>query len=310
MNICMLDALPNAKSVQRHMRWVVDAWWRAGGAVHKNVSIPGLLRRVAGHAAAFSTGIKLGRLLVLSGRRMETAAWPWCYFYEIVPVLWDVWPECIAPLVKFVRRNRVKLMFVTASCQVEKLRTLLPDVQVEWMPEGIDVESYPNGGSLKDRQFDIIEYGRRKVNVHDDLLAHKFKRTFNHLYSKERIMFPKFEDMTAAIRSAKISICYPQCDTNPAYAGDVETLTQRYWEAMSSGTLVAGRAPQELVDLCGYNPVITLGDHPAEQLEAVLDDIDQGKYQDLADRNRLYVEKHADWSVRIAQIKKALSEGR
>ena len=30
-------------------------------------------------------------------------------------------------------------------------------------------------------------------------------------------------------------VCFPQCDTNPMKAGNLETLTQRYWEAMLSG---------------------------------------------------------------------------
>lgn len=304
----MLDVLPVKGSVQRHMRWVVDAWKKNGGSVHRNLRVPQFLRKVMGQVACRNLGARWNRLLVLSGGKMDTAAWPFCCFNEIVPVLWDVWPYCVDSLVRFVKRNRVKLLFVTASRQVERLRGLLPDVRVEWLPEAIDVASYPDGDSLAGRKYDVIEYGRRKKSVHDDLLAHKFARLFNHLYSKERIMFPKFEDMTTAIRSSKISICYPQCDTAPERAGDVETLTQRYWEAMASGTLVAGRAPQELIDLCGYNPVITLGERPAEQIEQVLNEIDQGKWQDLADRNRAFVEQHADWSVRIKEMKRALEE--
>ena len=110
--------------------------------------------------------------------------------------------------------------------------------------------------------------------------------------------------MAAGIRDAKMAICYPQCDTDPQRCGDVETMTQRYWECMLSGTLMIGRAPQELIDLCGYNPVITLGEHPAQQIEKILNHIEA--YQTLVDRNRLFAEQNADWSKRIPLVLDAL----
>ena len=44
----------------------------------------------------------------------------------------------------------------------------------------------------------------------------------------------------------------------PELAGDIETLTQRYWECMLSRIVMLGHAPQELIDLIGYNPVIEI----------------------------------------------------
>lgn len=302
----ILSAEYEGGAFQPYMTLFAKTWQNCGGKALPDIKFPHRLRQVFGRIACFPLCTPRKRLLILSGRRMETASWPWCYLYEIVPVMWDVWPVCVKPLVKFVRRNRVRLMFVTSSQQVGLLRTLLPDVRVEWMPEAVDVASYPLGPKLVERTIDVIEYGRRMGNVHDALTTRQFNRNVNLQYSKGQ--WPTFELLAEAIRNAKISICYPQCDTRPEYAGNVETLTQRYWEAMASGTLVAGRAPQELIDLCGYNPVITLGKHPAEQIEQVLNEIDQGKWQDLADRNRSFVEQHADWSVRIKEMKRALEE--
>ena len=48
--------------------------------------------------------------------------------------------------------------------------------------------------------------------------------------------------------------------TQPEVAGDIETLTQRYWECMFSRMVMVGHAPQELIDFIGYNPVIELSD--------------------------------------------------
>ena len=85
---------------------------------------------------------------------------------------------------------------------------------------------------------------------------------------------------------AKVTIALPRSMTQPEIAGDIETLTQRYWECMFSRMVMVGHAPQELVDFIGYNPVVELRDDiSAEDLIAdVLEHIDD--YQPLVDRNR------------------------
>lgn len=295
------------KSLTPYMAWFSSAWEIAGGDCKLDVGLPRKVRALFGRIGlTFTTAIKCGRLLVCGGHRVESVAWPWCYFYEIVPVMWDVWPECFEPLVKFIKKNRVKLVFCTSSQQVKHLEERVTGLKAVWLPEGIDVASYPMGERLAERPTDILEYGRRMATVHDDLVAYSWGCPVKHAYSDgPGLLFPDFDSMTAGIRNAKITICYPQCDTKPWRAGTVETLTQRYWEGMLSGTLIAGRAPQELIDLCGYNPVITLGDNPARQIEDILNHI--GEYQELADRNRKYAEENADWSRRIPIVMEALN---
>lgn len=100
-------------------------------------------------------------------------------------------------------------------------------------------------------------------------------------------------------------ICFTQCDTNPNKAGNLETLTQRYWEAMLSGCLIIGRAPQELIDLIGYNPVIDVDwDTPEEQLSLILKNIDT--YQELVDKNVIVAKKYGSWDCRMPLLKKYL----
>ena len=102
-------------------------------------------------------------------------------------------------------------------------------------------------------------------------------------------------------------ICFPQCDTNPQKAGNLETLTQRYWEAMLSGCLIVGRAPQELIDLIGYNPVIDVEwDNPEIQVEGILNNIEN--YQNLVDKNIESAQKYATWDSRIPLIKEYLAK--
>ena len=85
-------------------------------------------------------------------------------------------------------------------------------------------------------------------------------------------------------------------------AGDVETLTQRYWECMLSGTLIVGHAPKELVDLLGYNPVIELetDEDIGSRLSQILDNI--SSYQELADKNLAAARENASWDTRMTRL--------
>ena len=88
----------------------------------------------------------------------------------------------------------------------------------------------------------------------------------------------------------------------PEMAGDVETLTQRYWECMLSGTLIVGHAPKELVDLLGYNPVIELetDEDIGSRLSQILDNI--SSYQELADKNLAVARENASWDTRMTRL--------
>ncbi len=91
-------------------------------------------------------------------------------------------------------------------------------------------------------------------------------------------------------------------------AGDVETLTQRYWECMLSGTLIVGHAPKELVDLLGYNPVIELetDEDIGNRFSQILDNI--SSYQELADKNLAAARENASWDTRMTRILQQLRQ--
>ena len=108
-------------------------------------------------------------------------------------------------------------------------------------------------------------------------------------------------DLVNGLADSKITICYPRCDTQPQKAGDIETLTQRYWEAMLSRIVIVGRAPKELIDLIGYNPVIEIGKE--NQTERIIDIINHiNNYQSLVDRNNDTAKKMGSWDIRVKQI--------
>lgn len=96
--------------------------------------------------------------------------------------------------------------------------------------------------------------------------------------------------------------------TQPEMAGDIETLTQRYWECMFSRMVMVGHAPQELVDFIGYNPVIELReDIFAEALiREVMEHVND--YQELVDKNRETAERLGSWDVRMECLMEELRE--
>lgn len=289
-----------------YQQWFAEAWERAGGCiVERAIKLPHFVHVVCGRFWPGFSLTRKRRLIVPASGRIESASWPALLTHEIVPMLWDVWPQNVSPLVRFARRNKVKIIFCTSSQTVAKLQRLLPAVRIEWVPEGIKVDAYPCGDVLSARRVDILSYGRQMEETMQSLRLLAETNNLTVLFRKGREhLFANFEELTEGLRESKISICYPQSMSHPAHAHGLETLTQRYWEAMLSGTLIAGHAPKELIEVCGYNPVIELGGDPSEVISGVLQDI--GKYQELANRNRKCAEEKSGWDKRMPRIMEVL----
>ncbi len=305
MSDCSL-VMPKEGSFHKFQYWFAKAWKDSGANTVDDVQIPHKIRAFMGRLLGGTLGSPRRRVMILGCHRIESMAWPWCWNHEIVPMMWDLWDENFKFFVRFLKRAKVRLCFVTASDNVRRIKKVCPDVNVVWVPEGINSSSYPVGGPLVGRSIDILNYGRQVKWLNDAISAYDFHRPINHMYEKGTgFLFKDFDSLVAGIRDSKTAICYPQCDTNPKRCGGVETLTQRYWECMLSGTLMIGRAPKELIEICGYDPVISLGDDPGRRIDDVLSNIEG--YQELADRNRKCAEQNADWSNRIHILTEALN---
>jgi len=287
---------------ERYQSWLAKAWQDAGGEIVPRMPMNRWIRIVLGRFPFPLFWRRAKVLLVCTGRRADASIFPYFFSRQIVPIMWDLWPEFYAPFARCIRMRKIRLCFCTSSQGVERMRQLCPRTKFVWMPEGLDVASYPAGGALNERVVDLFSFGRI-AKIYDARLR-------NYEYHRSLVINgdggKSFDELTHNLRAAKITICYPQCDTAPEKAGDVETLTQRYWECMASGTLVAGRAPKELIDVCGYNPVIELGENICEQLDEILAHIED--WQELADKNRRTVESVGDWKFRIPILQKGIEE--
>lgn len=236
------------------------------------------------------------------------------YFnYNIIPFLWDVWPGNRERLYNDIRRLNVKLAFVT-SRQNKDLIEKETGIDCYYIPEGIDIDDYSQGETLVNRGCDVYELGRQHPLYHQTIVSLIKKGIIVKYYGNEydekgrmlKLAFATADDLLQNINKIKIVVCFPQCDTHPQRVGDIETLTQRYWECMLSGNLMVGRAPQELIDMIGYDPVVNVDwSAPEEQLSLILKNI--AKYQELVDRNVHTAQKYASWDNRIEQILEVLS---
>ena len=76
---------------------------------------------------------------------------------------------------------------------------------------------------------------------------------------------------------------------------------------MLSRTLILGRAPKELIDFAGYNPVINVDwNAPELQIEYILQHIRE--YQNLVDKNYHFALQHASWNNRVGTMLALLHE--
>lgn len=306
--LLLLEPVRKKGNHQFFMDWFAHAWQEAGGSVKRRRAMPWPVLLAAARlklsARVPFLSSRREALLVPGAGYPDSFAWPYAYTHEIVPMLWDVWPRYWPRLISSLKRHHVRTFLCTSSRVCEHVRQELPRVHAVHVPEGIDPAGYLPGKDLRERPVDLLELGRRMPFFHRAALrACREHPERTHLYpaAEGPLLFPDFRSLCEGLASAKITVSYPRCDTHPEMAGEVETLTQRYWECMLSRTLPAGRAPQELIDLLGYNPVMEVDERNAhEQITRLLTDIDS--FQDLVDKNYRAALRHASWSTRLSAL--------
>lgn len=291
------------ESVQFFMKWFAEACAQYGFPVFRRWHIPRLVRSVGFRLKcrfSLSHDEKVA-LLFPESFYSDYDIFPYGFFYEIIPVLWDVWPEYWPSLVKSLKRNRIKTLFVTSSQVAQFVKSNFPEINCFHLLEGINTDVYMKGEALSSekRNIDILEFGRNMHPLHEILLSMNMK---NFVYQKDnKVIFPDTKSFREALSRSKVSICLPQCDTNPQRAKGVETLTQRYWECMLSRTLIWGRSPKELIEFMGYDPVIPINwSDPKRQMSDILAHI--ADYQSLVDRNYSFALNNASWTSRMPYI--------
>lgn len=276
-----------------------DAWVTVGGKTAESHYPPKFLHGLAYNFALPSWERKLSeaRLRFVEPVSLSFDTFPDYIRYEIIPMVWDCWPMYFEKMVNWLRKYRVRTAIFTSSQTAERMRELFPNMNILSITEGIDVMPYHQGEVLVGRSIDLLEYGSMERNFFHDLVV-----GINHVNrGNANGCMDTFGQLTNTISNSKVTIALPRCDTAPEMTGNIETLTQRFWECMLSRTVLLGRAPKELVDLIGYNPVIDLDkNNPDHQVREIVGHISD--YQKLVDKNREIALKMAPWEVRMKKV--------
>jgi hypothetical protein len=243
------------------------------------------------------------------------AAYPHYLNYQIIPMLWDTWPKEQERLFKDLRILKCPLALVTARQMAERIKQEL-NIKTLWVPEGINTQGFITGDDLYLRPIDVYELGRQHLTYHRAIENAIYQgsiktwkgNTYNADGTLKLLACKGTEELKKTLSSSKVVICFPKSDTDKADAsGGIETLTQRYWEVMLSRSVIIGRAPKELIDLIGYNPVIDVDwDAPEKQIAIIISHI--SNYQSLVDKNYATACKIASWDNRMEMIKSFIKE--
>lgn len=254
---------------------------------------------------------KEARLRFVSGYSIRFDSFPDYAMYEIVPVIWDCWPGNVEAVKEFFVKHDVRTAIFTSSQTADVFREAFPKMNILTITEGVNTELYSKGKELKDRGIDVLEVGRAWVNFFKTPLP---KEVTHVKTGNTARAFNTDEEFREALADAKVTINVPRCDVDEKASG-IETLTQRYWECMLSRVVMVGRAPKELIDLIGYNPVVEFeGLNDVEEISEidasatvmkVLGNIEN--YQTLVDRNYETAREMAPWTIRVKRIADFLS---
>jgi len=212
--------------------------------------------------------------------------------------LFDAWPDKHAAIREFVTAWGVQYAFLSSSQAAERLAGLSDRCTFIWVPEGVDPSRYSQRSYIE-KDIDVLQLGR-KYDSHHGVIApalEKAGRSYFYEKRKGEIVFPSRREFVEGLARARISICVPSSITHPERAGDIETMTLRYLQSMVSKCLVLGKAPAEMIELFGYDPVIAIDEtDPAGQILELLERYEE--YIPLIEKNFEVVERNHTWERR------------
>lgn len=228
-------------------------------------------------------------------------------FGPTIPYCWDVWGPELDAWTRRLSEPRVVAAITSSSIACEQLRTRLPKMPIEYVPEAVDTTRFPVPPPLRSRSIDVLELGRRNTRWHVSVESMLRETAAVHMYERStgEIIFPTDADLDAGLLDSRISICFTRRDTHPEVSGSVDALTQRYLESIAAGCILLGRAPEDLIGLFGYDPVIPVDwTDPQGQLCEILASLED--HQSAVVANRLRLLDVASWRVRGPQLVQVL----
>lgn len=213
--------------------------------------------------------------------------------------LYDAWPEKHSYIDEIIRSLNLKFIYFSSKRVAEIYADKFKDKEIKWIPEAIKLDDYCFE-DYKNKNIDIIQIGRKYDLYHDVIVDTLEKSNIIYLYERNKgeIIFPKRDDFITALAKTKISICVPSSVTHKERAGDISSVTLRYWQSMASKCLILGIMPEEMKYLFDYKPIIDINmDDPVGQINSILNNFEL--YIPLIEKNYLHVNEHHTWTERL-----------
>lgn len=236
-----------------------------------------------------------------------------CLPYFMLPVrksiyMFDAWPVAHEIIPQFVSHFGVEHIFLSSSQATDKLKNTAGRSKFHWIPEGINPKEYKYF-SYQKKDIDVLAFGRKYDEYHEKILSPLESEKKIYLYAKNQgtPIFQTREKFIDGLARSKVSICVPSAITNPKRSGDIQTMTIRYLQSMLSKCLIVGHAPDEMITLFGYNPVIEIDmENAVSQIREILSNY--SAYRPLIERNYTSVIEGHTWSHRWKMITEILNK--
>lgn len=288
-----------------------NAWVKSGGQIASSHYLPEAIKgwSFKHELPSLFKEKEEARLRFVEAVSIKLDTFPDYAFHEVIPFIWDCWPRNYDRMERWFKKHNVRTAFFTSSVEMSDMLRRVPTLKAMYCPEAVETSLYPKGKELKDREVDLLEFGR----PNDKIIPHELLKSkkINHITTKvnNKYIYTD-EQLREVMGNSKIVIALTRLITFPEAAEGIEKLTQRYWENMLSRNVMIGHAPQELIDLIGYNPVIELEgfdrNYVCDKVMSVLKHISD--YQELVDKNRETALRLGDWSERMDRVRGFLLE--
>ncbi len=222
--------------------------------------------------------------------------------------LFDAWPEKFGIIRQIIKSYNIGILLISSKDAAERLQALNPGIPVIWCPEGIRNKTY-RAPDYPMKDIDVLQLGR-KYDLWHDKVVHKLQESgFSYLYEKIKgeVIFKTRDEFIDGLGRSRISVCFPKSLTHKAESGGITTMTHRYLQSMASRCLILGIIPDEMKELFGYDPGITVDmDDPAGQIIEIIRNFND--YIPLIERNYTFCLNNHDWSNRWIVIKDIITE--
>jgi hypothetical protein len=239
-----------------------------------------------------------------------------CLPFFMLPVrkniyMFDAWPNVHDRIIQFANHFKIDHVFISSFQAAERLNNFGGKSQFHWVPEGINPDEYIHLG-YHEKDIDVLSFGRQYDAYHDKICSSLESAGKIYIYPKtpyenEKPIFPTRESFISGLARSKVSVCVPSSITNPQRSGDIETMTIRYLQSMVSKTLIVGHAPEELIEIFGYNPVIEIDmENAGTQILKILSEY--ADYHDYIEKNYSTVLQNHTWWHRWQMISNTLNK--